>query len=64
MTTNAESNTAFTGQVRQAPEISPKASKNLSQKLTGHRLPSVDLTQPVARYFAPLRTGEPLEPRL
>ncbi len=49
MTTSTESHTAVTGQDTPAPET----GKSLSQKLIGQKLPSVDLTQPVARYLAP-----------
>ena len=55
MTVSTESYTAAAGQARQATEKSVEAFKNVSQSFTNQleafKLPSVDLTQPVARYF-------------
>ena len=55
MTISTESYTAAAGQARQATEKSVEVFKNVSQSFTNQldafRLPSVDLTQPVARYF-------------
>ena len=55
MTISTESYTAAAGQARQATEKSVDVFKNVSQSFTDQldafRLPSVDLTQPVARYF-------------
>ena len=55
MTISTESYTAAAGQARQATEKSVEAFKNVSQSFTNQldafKLPSVDLTQPVARYF-------------
>ena len=55
MTISTESYTATAGQARQATEKSVEDFKNASQSFTNQldafKLPTVDLTQPVARYF-------------
>ena len=59
MTISTDSYTAVAGQARQATEKSVEAFKNVSQAVTGQfdafRLPTVDLTQPVTRYFEHLQ---------
>jgi septal ring factor EnvC (AmiA/AmiB activator) len=55
MTISTESFTAVAGQARQATEKSVETFRNVSQSLTNQldalKLPTVDLTQPVTRYF-------------
>ncbi len=59
MTISTESYTAATGQARQATEKSVEVYKNAAQIFANQfdavKLPTVDLTQPVTRYFEYLR---------
>ena len=57
MTTSTESHTEVTSQARPATEKPVEVGKSLSQRLIGQKLPSVDLTQPVAWSLAPLKKG-------
>ena len=55
MTTSTDSYTAAAGQARQATEKSVEVFRNAAQSFTNQfdavKLPMVDLTQPVTRYF-------------
>jgi hypothetical protein len=55
MTISTESSTAAAGQARQVTKKSVDAFKNVTRsatyQLNTFKLPAVDLTQPVARYF-------------